>query len=71
MRLCRWGAGLAHVGKNLIDGARVGDICDDSQCATTQGAHGDVELERAFESLRPGQSDWLIRLLPTVTGRLI
>ena len=36
MRLCRWGAGLAHVGKNLIDGVRVGDICDDSQCATTK-----------------------------------
>ena len=53
MRLCRWGAGLAHVGKNLIDGVRVGDICDDSQCATTQGAHGDVELERAFKALGP------------------
>ena len=59
MRLCRWGAGLAHVGKNLIDGVRVGDICDDSQCATTQGAHGDVELERAFESLLPMLTpDW-------------
>jgi hypothetical protein len=24
MRLCRWGAGLAYVGENLIDGVRVG-----------------------------------------------
>ena len=71
MRLCRWGAGLAHVGKNLIDGVRVGDICDDSQCATTQGAHGDVELERAFKALGPGQSRGFGRLVLVWTARWV
>ena len=69
MRLCRWGAGLAHVGEDFVDDCGVGDVGDDSQVAATQSANGHVELERAFESLRPGQSDWLTLL--TVTARLI
>ena len=71
MRLCGWGAGLADVGEDLIDDGRIGDVCYDPQCAATQRADGDIELESPFESLRPGQSDWLTRLLPTVTDRLI
>ena len=53
MRLCWWGAGLAHVGEDFIDDVRVGDICDDAQVSTAQGAYGYVELERAFEPLCP------------------
>ena len=49
MRLCWWGAGLAHVGEDFIDDVRVGDICDDSQVAATQSADSHVEFERAFK----------------------
>jgi hypothetical protein len=55
MRLCRWGAGLAHVGEDFIDDVRVGDICDDSQVAATQSADSHVEFKRAFKALGPGQ----------------
>ena len=34
-------------------------------------ADGDIEFESPLESLRPGQSDWITRLLQTVTDWLI
>ena len=55
MRLCRWGAGLAHVGKNLIDGARVGagalKRAQGSLNTAAERAYGDIELEAKHSSV--------------------
>ena len=69
---------MADVVEDLVDDARVGDICDDAQCAATQGTYGDIELEGTPEALCPGQSmqfgrfwlAWLVRLFRGV-GRSV
>ena len=63
---------MSNVGKDFVDDCRVGDICNNAQVSTAQGAYGDVELERAFEPLCPeSESGIKVDSSSTPPGRLL
>ena len=44
-----------NVVEDLADEVGIGDVRDDPQLPAAEGAEGDVYVEDAFQSLRPGQ----------------
>ena len=75
MRLYRWGAGLANVGKDVVDDCGIGagalKRAQGPLTTAAERAYGDIELERAFKALGPGQSREFGRLVLVWTARWV